>query len=521
MNNVAVASHIAASNSESVNERAGARLRLFWLCFALSAVVYCQLHFWSRPERKDTANWDYFAQVISRGGVPYRDVVNIKTPLSAYIGAAAILIGKPFGLRDIYAIRITYVLVASLTVAFTFLIASQFFDSLRIGILAALILLGVEQFAILNMTGVQPKTPMALFGLISLWAILNRSPFIAGICGMLSALSWQPGLLFIGTAGLAFSKYLTSWRDLKVAKLLAGAAVPLVILLTYLWAAGALRDFYLWCLHYPFSVYGPRELTTGQDFLAGFAKLLTKPYGSDRIYFYLSIGGLVLALAWEVIEGVKRGFRAVLNLAPRHQIIIAPLVYFLFCRVDMQGRQDVIPLLPFVAIFSAALVVYYFDATANMVAKLRGRPSHMVVQRIGFAIVCVVVLVGGLSSVFSVRTGAKHLKAEMTDVADIVSLLDPGDEIFVHGWTEILVLSGLTNARRYTNLDHGKDSYLDQIEPGGFEGWFERLKADRPKIVALFRVKNVDHRDVLLSWVKSSYEPREGRVFTYYVRRDQ
>ena len=157
MNNVAEASDIAASNSESVSGRAALRLCLFWLCFALAAIVYCQLHFWSRPERKDPANWDYFAQVISRGGVPYRDVVNIKTPLSAYIGAAAILVGKPFGLRDIHAIRITYVLLAALTVAFTFLIASQFFESLRVGMLAALILLGVEQFAILNMTGVPAK----------------------------------------------------------------------------------------------------------------------------------------------------------------------------------------------------------------------------------------------------------------------------------------------------------------------------------------------------------------------------
>lgn len=521
MTNVAGASDISASNIESVTGRAGHRLRLFWVCFALAALVYCQLHFWSLPERKDPANWDYFAQVIARGVVPYRDVVNIKTPLSAYIGAAAILIAKPFGLRDIYAIRITYVLVASITIAFTFLIASQFFESLRIGILAALILLGVEQFAILNMTGVQPKTPMVLFGLVSLWAIPKQRPFIAGISGMLSALSWQPGLLFIGAAGLAFSKYLTTWRDLKVARLLAGAAAPLVMLLTYLWAAGALKDFYLWCFHYPFSVYAPREFTTGQDFLDGFAKLLRKPYWSDRLCFYLSIGGLVFAIAREVIEGVKRGIRAVLNLAPRHQIIVAPLVYFLFCRVDMQGSQDLIPLLPFVAIFSAVLVVYYFDATANLVARLRGGFGHMLVQKIGFAVVCLVVLVGGLASVFSVRTGSKHLKAEMADTADIVSLLDPGDKIFIHGWTEILVLSGLSNARKYTNLDHGKDSYLDQIEPGGFEGWFERLRAERPKIVALFRIKNVDHKDVFLRWVKSSYETRQGRVFTYYVRRDQ
>jgi DolP-mannose mannosyltransferase len=496
------------------------RRRLFYFCFVLALIVYSQLHFWNWVERKDTANWDYFAQVIARGGTPYRDVVNIKTPLSAYVGAAAILISKPFGLRDIYAIRITYTLLAALTIAFTFLVASYYFESLQIGLLAALILLGVEQFPILSLAGAQPKTPMILFGLIALWAIIKDRPFLAGIFGMLSALSWQPGLLFIGAAGLGFSKYLTSWRDLKVAKMLAGAAVPLLLLLIHLWAGGAVKDFYHWCLHYPFSVYGPREFTTGQGFLDRFSKLIEKPYGSDRLYFYLSVAGLLLAVAREVREGVKHGFRAVLRLAPRHQIIIAALVYFLFCRIDLQGEQDIIPLLPFVAIFSAVLMVYVLDAAICLILRLRGTLSLTVFQRTGFAVICVVVLFVGLTSVFSARTPKKRLKAQMADTAELVSLLEPGDTMFIHGKTEILVLSGLTNSRKYTNLDHGKDNYLDQVEPGGFEGWFEQLKSERPKIVTLSRIKGVDHKKILLKWVEAEYEGRRGKVFSYYVRKD-
>jgi hypothetical protein len=80
--------------------------RLFWIALAGGALIYSQFQFWKQPALGDRANWDYVAQVISRGGVPYRDVVNIKSPLSAYIGAAAILAGQPFGLRDIFAIRI-------------------------------------------------------------------------------------------------------------------------------------------------------------------------------------------------------------------------------------------------------------------------------------------------------------------------------------------------------------------------------------------------------------------------------
>ncbi|HKS43489.1 MAG TPA: DolP-mannose mannosyltransferase [Blastocatellia bacterium] len=496
------------------------RRHVFWLCFALAIIVYSQLHFWNWVERRDPANWDYFSQVISRGGVPYKDVVNIKTPLSAYIGAAAILISKPFGLRDIYAIRITYTILAALTIAFTFLVASYFFESLRIGLLAALIILGVERFPLLSLSGAQPKTPMILFGLIALWAVIKDRPFLAGMFGMLSALSWQPGLLFVGAAGLGFSKYLTSWRDLKVAKLLAGAAVPLVLLLTHLWIGGAVKDFYNWCFHYPFNVYGPREYTTGQGFFDRFSKLIEKPYASDRIYFYLSVAGLLLAIAREVTEGIKHGFRAVLQLAPRHQIIIAALVYFIFCRIDLQGEQDLIPMLPFVAIFASVLMIYSLDAVMKLDSRLRGVSSLVLFQRIGFVIICAVVLFAGLTSVFSARTPPKRLKAQLADAAALAALLEPGDNVFVHGRTEILVLTGLPNSRKYTNLDHGKDNYLNQVEPGGFEGWFEQLKAERPKVISLSRMKGVDHKKELVNWAESEYEGRKGKVLSYYVRKD-
>ncbi|HWO02847.1 MAG TPA: hypothetical protein VNS63_26635 [Blastocatellia bacterium] len=84
---------------------------LFWIVLVVSSLIYAQSEFWKLPSAGDRANWDYFAQVISRGGVPYRDVVNIKSPLSAYIGAAAIVVTRPFGLRDVLATRIAFMLL--------------------------------------------------------------------------------------------------------------------------------------------------------------------------------------------------------------------------------------------------------------------------------------------------------------------------------------------------------------------------------------------------------------------------
>ncbi|MEK6301427.1 MAG: DolP-mannose mannosyltransferase [Acidobacteriota bacterium] len=520
MNNVAEASDNAALAGAPATSAFWSRRRVFWLCFALTAVLYSQPQYWNWPERRDQANWDYFSQVIARGGAPYKDVVNIKTPASAYIGAAAILVAKPFGWRDIYAIRVTYTLLAALTVALTFMVACQLFDNTRVGVLAAIILAGIQQFAVLNIAGVQPKTPMILFGLVALLATMKGRSFTAGVFGMLSALSWQPGLLFVGAAGLGFSRYLTSWRDLKVARLLAGAAVPLIILLLHLWVAGAVRGFYVWCFQYPFSVYGPREYTTTQGFLDRFSELLEEPYAIDGKYFYFALAGLLLVISREVWGALKGGWRAAKQLAPRHQVIIAAIVYSIFCRIDMQGEQDLIPLLPFVAIFAAALIIFLLDAAAGFGATLEVSARRVWLQKIKFGAACAVLLIVAVAGVISVRVPSKGLSAQLTDSAEIASQLGPGDRIFAHGQSEMLVLSGLTNASKYTNLDHGKDNYLDLVEPGGFAGWFERLKTQRPKIVMLARTANLDRTDVFLAWLASDYQQREAGVFTYYVRNE-
>src|SRR5262249_30215606 len=51
---------------------------LFLITLCVSILAFLPYQFWRQPSIVDRANWDYFAQVIARGGVPYVDVVNIK-----------------------------------------------------------------------------------------------------------------------------------------------------------------------------------------------------------------------------------------------------------------------------------------------------------------------------------------------------------------------------------------------------------------------------------------------------------
>ncbi|HVG22267.1 MAG TPA: hypothetical protein VNI02_24735, partial [Blastocatellia bacterium] len=388
-----------------------------------------------------------------------------------------------------------------------------------VALLAAAIMLTFSAFARLNGGGAQPKTPMVLFGLVALWAIIKDRPFVAGAFGMLSALSWQPGLLFVGAAGLGFSRYLTRWRDMKAAKLVAGAVVPLAVMLAYFWAAGALGEFYLWNVHFNATVYGPNEMRPLSSFINRIAKMLAGTYHNGRFYFYLAVPGLLLLLWGEAKQARRNGLRSLYETAPRHALIISPVVYFLFCMIDIQGGADLIPLLPFVAMFAAVALIFLVERAAGFVARALPALSRAPVREWAGGLACALVLLLAVSDSFS-RERDLTLQEQDAKVRDIVSQLQPGDKIFVHGQTEILVLSGLTNASKYFLLDRGKDAYLDRVEEDGFNGWLARLKAERPRIVVLDRLKSLGYLNELQAWVEAEYEARDDGTFRYYVRKD-
>ncbi|MEW6208406.1 MAG: DolP-mannose mannosyltransferase [Acidobacteriota bacterium] len=503
--------------AEKTIEQAAPRVRVrAWLLPALilvsALIVYSRFQPYDQPSTGDSALYDYFAQLITRGGVPYRDVVDIKTPLSTYIGAASIVALEPFGVRDVIAIRFVFIALAAMTVLFTFIVARSYLENARLAVMSAAVLMAFDSFGKTNCSGVQPKTPMILLGLISLWAIIKDRPFLAGLAGMLSALCWQPGLLFVGAAGLAFSRYLTNWRDGKMLKLLAGAALPLVAMILYFAAQGALRDFYLWTFHHNYSVYAPHELRTLAGFFKRLGRVLENSYSTERIFFYLSIVGFLLVAAREFLK------RRSLESAPRHALLIAPTVYFLFCAINLQAGPDLIPLLPFAAIFSSAVFVYWLEHTGGAMRRESSK-GRAIFEHAAFAVFLGAILILKVADAFFYIAESPTLAEQDAQVAEVMRQIEPGDEIYVHGQIESLVLSGMTNADKYVLLGRGKDVYLDYVEQGGFDGWLERLKMRRPKVVALTRLAPVSRREEIENWVREDYTVRQGQLFNFYVRK--
>src|SRR5690348_10427778 len=106
-------------------EAADAR-RLGVITFVVSFVILAAWRLFTQLETGDAAIWDYVAQAILRGQVPYRDVVEIKGPASAYLSAVAMWAGRRAGVGDVLAVRFLQMAIASGLSAVIYLVTDRY-----------------------------------------------------------------------------------------------------------------------------------------------------------------------------------------------------------------------------------------------------------------------------------------------------------------------------------------------------------------------------------------------------------
>ena len=461
--------------------------------FIVGASVALAHRPWSQPEGGDEAIWDYVAQCIVRGQAPYRDVVEIKSPLSAYMSAGAIVIGRSVGLRDVIAIRLQNVLLVGLLSLVTFLVAAKYLNSLTAGCIAVLVQLVPAHFADWMVVGTEPKLPMILFGLFSILLIAKNKPFWAGFFSMLACLCWQPGLMFTGVALLIFSRYLTSWSDLAALKVLSGAFVPLVAALLYFQLIGALEDLWLWTVVYNVSVYAPETAKGISETVGLLWRVFVRVFRYDLILLALGAVGLVLFAIERVKARVKPG------ILPQRlfedAIVIVPSVYLAFCFVNFQSGPDLIPLFPFIGMYMGWLLT----SRLRFSGRLAGRVPAV-------AIIVLLALIVFRSVTYRVQSELT-LPDQERALEAISTVLSPQDRLYVHGTVEILVLLNRPNLNPHVDLRQGKDEFLAQRTAGGFRAFIAEMEASAPKMVAISRAGRLTHRAELVQWIEGHYDP--------------
>jgi DolP-mannose mannosyltransferase len=494
-------------------------IRLSVAALLLGIAVTLAYRPFGQTVRGDCGIYDYIAQSILRGQLPYRDVIDPKAPASMYLSAMAMAIGRSAGAPDVVAVRCLYVLMAGLLSAITCLTAEAYLRSRVAALIASLIPLIPDNFVLMMTKGTQPKLPMMIFGMLALLLVAKDRPFWAGFCSMLSCLCWQPGLLFAGAAFLVFSRYFTNWRDWRAVKVVAGTAVPLAVVLLYFYSRGALSDLWSWTITYTFSVFRPEGQKPLGQALTQIWKISHREFGSDLILPGLSLIGFAIYAAGRVREKLQEGLRSI-DLF-RDAILIPPVVYLIFCIIDFQGGPDLIPFLPFIGLFAAWFIVEVGRLIVSIPFVKRSGPAigwNFLVPSIAMAAMLVLILI----RTTGYKPPSPSLREQASAIGQIAAYLGPDDRIYVHGTAEILVLLNRANLNRYIALDSGADDYIAAQKAGGFKDVIDEIESGAPKLVAISRLRNVRHSKDLEQWVEAHYDTLGlPGCETIYIRKQE
>ena len=486
------------------------------LIFLFSSAVMLMYRPFSQLEVGDCAIYDYIAQAILRGQVPYRDVADIKGPLAAHLSALAMLAGKLVGIRDIIAVRLLHVLMVGLLSAVTYLVGTHYLKSRAAGVLAALVSLCFPLYIEMMVAGTQPKLPMMLFAMLSLLLIAKDRPFWSGVCSMLSCLCWQPGLMFTGVAVLIFSHYFSSWRDGRALKVLAGAAIPLVLVLGYFYLRGALGEMWAWTITYNYTVFGPAAKKPFGEAADHLFKVMHRVFQPNIFLLILSALGLVGYLIERIVGKVTQKIALKDPDLTADAVVIPPLIYLAFCMINIQSGPDLIPLVPFVGIFLGWLIIKGGRLLSRKRQAGASSGSEVLVPFLTITIILMLVI---YQAVFY-RIQGWTLKDQDKAMEAVSLLLGPDDKIYVHGSVEILVLLGKANLNPYVFLDWGADDFAAARRGTNFAALVQEMDAQAPKLVSLSRLKKVNNRAELEQWVAEHYDKVDSFSYeTLYIRK--
>ncbi|HEY9230823.1 MAG TPA: DolP-mannose mannosyltransferase [Blastocatellia bacterium] len=491
------------------------------LIFLFSTFVLLAWRLFVQMEVGDAAIWDYVAQAIRRGQIPYRDVVEIKGPASAYLSALAMWLGHAVGVRDVMAVRFMQMLMTSALSVIIYLVGEGYLRRRIAALIACLFPLTSYHFVSWVEGGTQPKLTMIFFGMLALLMIARSRAFWAGVCAMMSCLCWQPGLLFAGVALLVFSRYLTSWRDGRALKVIAGTLLPLALVVAYFYSVGALADLWTWTVAYNFNVYAPAELRSLTDMLAHLWAVTLRIFKVDVVWVILALVGLL----WFAVERlrVKRPLQAALQSPDlfKDALVIAPAVYLAFCLINFQSGPDFLPLFPFVGLFAGWLITEA-ATRLRLTRAAQSKPSlHRWIERLPTAALLLVLMLS-LGRAVTFRMQEWTLKVQEQQLKLATDRLGPDDKVYVHGTVELLVLTNRANLNPYILWDRNKADYIAAKKyDGSVEAMIAEMERQAPKLVALSRLRNIPQAVALEQWVAQGYEKLPIVGYDIYVRKQQ
>lgn len=475
------------------------------LVLLAGAVFLCYQPF-TRPLRGDLGQFAYSSRILAAGYPLYKTVFEIKTGLSFMLGALAIRAGESIGIPSLIALRLMALSVAIACVVLTFLVARMFLRAGWAAFVAAVIFLGFGGFAQLTATGLEPKIVMLLFGLGALALGARRHMFWGGVCAACAGLTWQVGWLYV--PALFVVEWFDSTRGRSESRrallsAFAGLVLPLVAYGLGFFVWGAWREMWVESFWLPLTLGRTLPVWSIFDRVALMARRFQTGYPYEVFFVLAALLGWGIYLVRCIS---RRTLRQEIHDRNRVGVLFAFHAFSLFALVDFQGWPDWVPLLPYLALWCAWLLEFAVEqigARLNLRTKVRGLHLALIVLAAVLA----------LYDVFLLPTKMRYTwQAQAAYAARLEQQLAPGAPIWFLGAPELLFFFNRPNANRYVLMTYHADVAMQSLEPDGFPGVLDALRAQPPQLIALhrWRARNwarADYAAALLQWVRAGYTP--------------
>ena len=501
------------------------------LVLFLAAVVYYG-HSFEGALSRDNAIYLYSGQRMAEGIPPYVSIFDHKGPLAPMLVGVGVVLSKYLGATDITAVRAVFFLIGCLAVVSTYLLGSSLFKSQRAGLFTALTFLGFFGFARYAVSSPEAKTPMVLFEVLCLLFASQRRWALAGLCGSLAALVWQPMAVYSLVVLVLAATQKDEPRLGASARAVAGAGLPVAATGAYFYFQGALDELVNGSILFNARYLDREQLLSTAEFFAPVKAIFQ---GYDTILVPIVVGAMLAAV---VIGLVTLGSVHLLRKAysgpsgrPMRKGAFAPIFLslpfpVLWSLMDFQGYPDFYVFIPYVAVGFGGFLGFVVGRIGARGALLPGG-TRLLTVGLSAALTAVAVLgslvvvdpARGVSSLDTEERppGPNDLDYQRQAASKVQERFGEDAKVVSIGAPQLLVLLHKTNPNPYAFIIRGIDDQIAVETPGGFEGWIEDLEAYDPDVIAFGRTSGT-HSPMLLDWLESRYEREKIGPWTLYVK---
>ena len=464
--------------------------------FVISALVYGQFGYQGYLTRDD-ALFTYSGQQLAKGVPPYVSVFDHKGPMVPFLTGASALLSKYFDLDDVITVRFFFFIISCFTVVGVYLLGSTLFASRWVGLLSASTFLGFGGFGRHALSGPRAKTPMVLFEVFSLFLTARKRWFLAGICGSLAFLSWQPTAVYpLVTIMLAITQAESGRERVKnFIGAVLGVLIPIVAVSVYFLFKGVFYEliegailFNVFYLERPQLSFLHKVLRPIQAVYHGYATMIVPIF----------LGLLMVCLAYPWRMSLQKGrIGRVLSQDPFAAFLLTFPAPVLWSVIDFQRYPDFYIFLPYAAIGFGWLLNITLERMMGY--ELTGSAS----QRVAYLVLCIFLV--GSAGYYYHMTAEKGLEKQRKWAKEVESTYGRHAKIISIGAPEILVLLKKTNPNRYVFITAGIDNMIDAKTPGGFEGWLREMDNYEHPVIVLGKYRG-KYKEKLDAWLEAKYQ---------------